>query len=246
MNWQPGQRVLLVTSYQRDGDIDMNELMQIKAVSGRVVQFTSNTRWYHHASKEYQAEVALLSRRIVLQGDSSSETSKFGGHVLIMGRGRVSGVEFFRMGQNNTLGRYPLHFHLMDHAPTSYITDNSVHDAYFRCYTIHGTHDALVTRNVAYNTVGHCFYMEDGVEENNTLSYNLAARVAFIGPLAPQSAQFMSEVAETADRIQPADSTASGYYISNTYNTVQVSARAYAAYLQMRTHKHAHAHASQC
>ncbi len=159
------------------------------------MQFTSNTRWYHHASKEYQAEVALLSRRILLQGDSSSDASKFGGHVLITGRGRISGVEFYRMGQNNTMARYPLHFHLMGSSPTSFMSDNSVHDAYFRCFTIHGTHDTLVTRNVAFNTVGHCYYMEDGVEENNTISYNLAVRVAIIGSPATSASQvFFFEV----------------------------------------------------
>ncbi len=72
----------------------------------------------------------------------------------------------------------------MKQAPTSWMTDNSVVSCYFRCYTIHGTHNALVTRNTAFDTIGHCFYLEDGVEENNTITYNFAAKVAFIGPLA--------------------------------------------------------------
>ena len=28
---------------------------------------------------------------------------------------------------------------------------------------------------------GHCYYLEDGVEEFNTLSYNLAAHIHFMG-----------------------------------------------------------------
>jgi len=40
-----------------------------------------------------------------LSGDSSSSTEQFGGHVMIMGQGRVSGVRFYRMGQFNTLAR---------------------------------------------------------------------------------------------------------------------------------------------
>jgi hypothetical protein len=46
-------------------------------------------------------------------------------------------------------------------APGSYATDNSVHDSYFRCITIHGTHEILVSRNVAFKTHGHCYYLED-------------------------------------------------------------------------------------
>ncbi len=72
----------------------------------------------------------------------------------------------------------------MGQSPTSWFTDNSVVACFFRCYTIHGTHSTLVTRNTAFNSIGHCYYMEDGVEENNTISFNQAAKIAFIGPLA--------------------------------------------------------------
>eukprot|EP00662_Eupelagonemidae_sp_cell21_P032518 gene32518-948_t len=56
----------------------------------------------------------------------------------------------------------------------SYFSDNVVRDTYFRCYVIHGTHDVVETQNVAYNARGNCFYVEDGVEENNTISHNIA------------------------------------------------------------------------
>lgn len=177
-NWEVGQRVLLVTSYFRDADYDMNEVLTVAAVSGRQVQFTAPLRWYHHAGPEYQSEVALLSRRIVLQGDASSADSAYGGHVMIKGQGRIQSVALYRMGQNNTIARYPLHFHLMGVAPTSYFTDNSVYDAFFRCYTIHATHNTLVSRNVAYNTSGHCYYMEDGAHSQRSLctSHSQCAR----------------------------------------------------------------------
>jgi hypothetical protein len=46
-------------------------------------------------------------------------------------------------------------------SPESYFKDNSVHDSYFRCYTIHGTSNVTVARNVAFRTTGHCYYLED-------------------------------------------------------------------------------------
>ena len=61
----------------------------------------------HYGGREYQAEVALLDRRIVLEGEDSGD--RFGGHVQVMGpnaEGRFSGVRAEGMGQLNQLGRY--------------------------------------------------------------------------------------------------------------------------------------------
>lgn len=96
---------------------------------------------------------------------------------------RVSGVALTRMGQTNVVGRYPLHAHLMGESggARSYVKDVAVHQSYYRCMSIHGTHNLTLAHSVAYDTIGHCFYLEDAVEENNTLAYNLAAHVHFLG-----------------------------------------------------------------
>jgi hypothetical protein len=108
VNWEAGQKVLLVTSFMYDDYYDMNEVLTVRAVKNNVVQFTTRIRFYHHAGEEYQTEIGLLSRRIQLEGDEASETDKFGGHLMMMGQGRVSGIETNRMGQFNVLGRYPV------------------------------------------------------------------------------------------------------------------------------------------
>ena len=46
-----------------------------------------------------------------------------------------------------------------------------------RCVTIHATDNVVIQSNVAYNITGHCFYLEDGVEQNNTFNGNLAVYV---------------------------------------------------------------------
>jgi hypothetical protein len=61
--------------------------------------------------------------------------------------------------------------------PGNYVKDCAVHKSFYRCVSIHGTHDVNVSRNVAYDVEGHCFYLEDGVEERNTFAFNLAALV---------------------------------------------------------------------
>ena len=86
----------------------------------------------------------------------------------------VEGVEFNRMGQNLTLARYPIHWHLIGDAKGQYIRNAAIHDTYNRCVTVHGTNFLRVENNVTYNTVGHCFFLEDGIEHGNEYVHNLA------------------------------------------------------------------------
>ena len=138
----------------------------------------------------------------------------FGAHILVSGDSavaRVAGVELYRMGQTNVLGRYPMHFHLMgDASGRAYLTDSSIHRSFYRCVSIHGTNEALVARNVGYDAIGYCYYIEDGVEERNVLEYNLAAHVHFLGSPARTNGQFTGWVRATDALILPADVTASG------------------------------------
>ena len=86
----------------------------------------------------------------------------------------VEGVEFNRMGQNLTLARYPIHWHLVGEGKGQYIRNAAIHDTYNRCVTVHGTNNLQVENNVTYNTVGHCFFLEDGIETGNQFVRNLA------------------------------------------------------------------------
>jgi hypothetical protein len=60
--------------------------------------------------------------------------------------------------------------------------------------------------------------LEDGVEERNTLSFNLAALIHFIGNPALGQASIIAVVEESPDLRLPADITASGFYITNMHN----------------------------
>ncbi|KAJ9457875.1 hypothetical protein DIPPA_28031 [Diplonema papillatum] len=226
VNWYPGQEILLTTTIHDDTDIgqpNQNEVRIIKAVStdGKVVQFTEPALYTHYAGTEYQGEVALLSRHVMLEGEPDEDG--FGGHLLVAGsnsRARIAGVATRYMGQTNVMARYPIHTHLMEYQPNSYLSDNTLRDTYFRCVVIHGTHGLLNTENVAFNATGNCFYVEDGVEENNTISYNLAAYVKPIGKPAAGGSQDGDNFYTAHDTVQPADHTAAGFYFSNAYNRI--------------------------
>uniref|UniRef100_A0A7N8WNJ2 Cell migration inducing hyaluronidase 1 n=1 Tax=Mastacembelus armatus TaxID=205130 RepID=A0A7N8WNJ2_9TELE len=151
---------------------------------------------------DMRAEVGLLSRNILFRGEMEpgcygNEACKFfdfdtfGGHLK---RGfkaiHISGVELQHMGQQ-TLGHYPVHFHMNGdvderggHDPPTYVSNLSIHHSFSRCVTIHGTNGLLVKDVVGYDTLGHCFFTEDGPEERNTFDHCLGLMVR-AGTLLP-------------------------------------------------------------
>ena len=230
MLFRSGQLVVVVTSLYEDEYTNQNEVMTIKAVDGRTVQFTEPLKFHHYGGAEYQVEVGLLSRRIEFRGnDADSISTRFGGHMLITGVGRVAGVRAHQMGQTNVLARYPFHFHLANDCPQCFFKDNACHGTFYRCVTMHAINKATISRNVAFDVRGSAFYMEDGVETENTVSYNLAAHVHPIGQVKKgggQGGQTQSQNCPAAgcsttndnDILQPADMASACFYISNAYN----------------------------
>jgi hypothetical protein len=104
-----------------------------------------------------RAEVGLLTRNVVIRGDISGPSAagmwggilnvvlspvklltKHSGHVMCKTAGcqmRIVGAEFVNMGQNGTVGRYPIHYHIAQDQHLSYSIGNSVHDTFQRYIT---------------------------------------------------------------------------------------------------------------
>ncbi|PRP78670.1 hypothetical protein PROFUN_13451 [Planoprotostelium fungivorum] len=224
VNWEPGQQIVVTATIQNDEEYNQNEVVTITGVYNRTITFTPPLEYFHYGEQEYQAEVGLLSRRIKLQGnfdDSEARNSSYGGNVMIMGEGRFSGVQFTRMGQLNRLARYPLHWHLIGNGGVnSFARDCSFWRNFYRCVSIHGTNNVTLTRNVAFDIMGHCYYLEDGTEEFNEISYNMAAYIHPIGRPIVGWAQVGEFLFETEELRNPADSAAAGYYITNAHNII--------------------------
>ena len=109
----------------------------------------------------------------------------------------VQGVEFYQLGEGGKIGHYPVHFHMARKTavttnPTpnqiAYVKDSSVWDSMTRWYTIHGTQDITLARDVGYESIGHGYYLEDADEINNKLYSNLGvlARAAVINAQNPR------------------------------------------------------------
>ena len=105
---------------------------------------------------------------ITHQGDYDSARYMYGGQILVNSPGylaraliKFDNVELAQMGQAFRLGRYSIHWHMHgDVAFQSWVRGCAIHHTYNRAATIHGTHRAVLQNNVAYNTMGHTFFLE--------------------------------------------------------------------------------------
>ncbi|XP_064614514.1 inactive cell surface hyaluronidase CEMIP2-like [Liolophura sinensis] len=143
---------------------------------------------------DMRAEIGILTRNVKLRGEMESQCygrnwcnyfshDTFGGHLMIlMGSksARLEGIEVVNMGQQAFLARYPIHFHVLGDVGDPdlynhrvYAKSLSIHHCFSRCVTVHGTNSLEVKDVVGYDTLGHCFFLEDGNEQNNTFTHNL-------------------------------------------------------------------------
>ncbi len=98
--------------------------------------------------------------------------------------------------------------------------------------TVHGTNDLRVENNVTYNIVGHCFFLEDGIEHGNEYVQNLAIQIkchptkpcvphnlAANGEISGNRQGLRQESFSGKDTLLPSDNTVSAYWITNPDNS---------------------------
>ena len=170
--WRVGDEIVLAST---DYDPRQAERRTITAIRGNTITLDKKLDYMHFGKITYdvdeRGEVGLLTRNIKIQASEDAAQSYFGGHIMAMPSSKmyVSGVELNRMGQHMTLARYPIHWHLVGDAKGQYIRNAAIHDTFNRCVTIHGTHNLRIENNVTYNNVGHCFFLEDGIETGHAV-----------------------------------------------------------------------------
>ena len=229
--WRAGDEIVLAST---DFDPRQAERRTISAIRGNTITLDRKLDYMHFGKITFdvdeRGEVGLLTRNIKLQASADAEQAPFyGGHVMAMGASKmfVEGVEFNRMGQNLTLARYPIHWHLIGDAKGQYIKNAAIHDTYNRCVTVHGTNYLRVENNVTYNTVGHCFFLEDGIEHGNEFVHNLAIQTKChtSKPCVPTNLAAAGETRtgtngqQSKDVLLPSDNTVASFWITNPDNT---------------------------
>lgn len=206
--WRSGDRVVVASTDYSMYQAEEFTLLPCPTCTANQVKVEGKAQFVHMGEDvdgvDMRAEVGLLSRNILIRGEMEpgcygNEACKFfkfdtfGGHVKVE-RGfravHISGVELLHMGQQ-TMGHYPVHFHMngdVDESggydPPTSVSQLSIHHAFSRCVTIHGSNGLMVKDVVGFDTLGHCFFTEDGPEERNTFDHCLGLMVR-AGTLLP-------------------------------------------------------------
>jgi cell migration-inducing and hyaluronan-binding protein len=228
--WRVGDAIVLAST---DFDPHQAERRTISAIRGNTITLDKKLDYMHFGKITFdvdeRGEVGMLSRNILIQASPDADQNLFGGHIMAMLGSKmfVEGVELNRMGQNMHLARYPIHWHLIGDAQGQYIKNSAIHDTYSRCVTVHGTNLLDVENNVTYNNIGHCFFLEDGVEHGNQFVHNLGiltkchpdtpcvpTNLAAAGESRPAVRNGQS----AKDILLPSDNTAATFWITNPDN----------------------------
>ena len=227
VDWDIGDEILLVASQT---DWNEAEKKTITAISANDLNITLNSNLsYPHSgivetytrntdnktwTADLRGKVGLLTHNIKIQGDASSESNGFGGHIMCMPNSTInaSSIELYRMGQKAKLGRYPWHWHLLDDFGTGqYFKNSSVHHSFNRAITIHGTSYVNVENNFFYDHIGHGVFLEDGSERFNTIKNNVV--------LLSKRPLMGEEVTPSDNQLNEAQNrTPSSFWITNPNN----------------------------
>jgi hypothetical protein len=180
--------MIVITGSEIPGDSFYEEVVTVvQTLDNRQVYFEPSLVYTHRSEivtvqgrvLDLRCEVGLLTRNIKVQGDETSDGQLFGSHMMTMGGGtfKIENVEITRCGQAFNLGRYCSHSHHAGPYEGNYVKANSIHHSYQRAVTTHDTSYWEVRDNVAYDIMGHAYFVEDGDEYYNTFSGNLGIRI---------------------------------------------------------------------
>jgi cell migration-inducing and hyaluronan-binding protein len=234
--WRVGDEIVLAST---DFNPRQAERRTITGINGNAITLNEPLQYMHFGEITFgvdeRGEVGVLTRNVKIQASEDAAGSYFGGHIMAMVTSKmyVEGVELNRMGQHMELARYPIHWHLVGEAGKGqYIRNASIHDTYNRCVTVHGTNKVRVENNVTYNIVGHCFFLEDGVETGNEFVKNLAIQIkchptkecvpsnlAANGEITGNRQALRRISMSAKDTLLPSDNTVAAYWITNPDNT---------------------------
>ncbi|XP_038623108.1 cell migration-inducing and hyaluronan-binding protein [Tachyglossus aculeatus] len=202
-SWKVGDTIVVASTDYSMYQAEEFRVLPCKTCAPNQVRVAGKPTYLHTGEEldgvDMRAEVGLLTRNLVVLGETEPSCypyskhlcnffnfDTFGGHTkfaLGFKAIHLEGVEFKHMGQQ-VMGQYPIHFHLAGdldqkggYDPPTYLRDLSIHHTFSRCVTVHGSNGLLVKDVVGYDSLGHCFFTEDGPEERNTFEHCLGLLV---------------------------------------------------------------------
>ncbi|OXB64791.1 hypothetical protein ASZ78_010384 [Callipepla squamata] len=196
-SWEPGDRIVVASTDYSMYQTEEFTLLPCPECTKHQVKVKEKPQYPHVGEVidgvDMRAEVGVLTRNILIKGETENTCYRekecqffnydtFGGHIKILKNFtsvHLSYVELKQMGQQQ-IGSYPVHFHLCGdvdekggYSSKTYLDGLSIHHCFSRCVTVHATNGLLIKDTIGYDTLGHCFFIEDGIEQRNTLFHNL-------------------------------------------------------------------------
>lgn len=192
---------------------------------------------------DLRAEVALLSRNVVIKGLDSQDTdiefgdralletsgsgrsvtttNGIGGHIIVFGsagRSRVDGVQLDQMGQAGRSGRYPIHWYLGGDRDGDYIRNSSITNSNNRGVVVHGTDNLLVEGVALHDIHGHGFFTQSGVEVGNRFISNIAFGIHRVGTTLMRNDPFIVDVHDLTNNARSQFESSTAYWITSADN----------------------------
>jgi hypothetical protein len=196
--WKVGDEVIVTGSlhqssggqFRRDPSLLSTEERRIVAIDGRTLKLDRPLAHRHFGRGSRRSEVANLSRNVIIE---SADPKGVRGHTVYhcYSRGGISYARFAHLGKERVLGRYAIHFHLLDDTNRgAQVLGAAIVDSHNRWVTVHGTNYMVVRDCVGYRSVGHGFFLEDGTETYTVLDRNLGVQAYHGKPLPKQVLPF--------------------------------------------------------
>ncbi len=176
--WKVGDEVIVTGSRHKSDGVEHHdtEPRHITEIDGTTLKLDKPLEHDHFGSGEFRSEVGNLSRNVIVE---SADPDGVRGHTVYHwgSRGSISYARFAHLGKRGTLGRYPIHFHLVGNSMRgSSVVGVVVVDSHNRWITVHGTNYMLIRDCIGYQSVGHGFFLEDGTEVYNVFDRNLGVQ----------------------------------------------------------------------
>ena len=172
---------------QKNSSQPETEERVIVSIEGTRITIDRPLEFPHFGTGDLRSEIANLSRNVIVE---SADKEGIRGHTIFhqFSSGGISYARFAHLGKEGALGRYPIHFHLVDETMRgSGVIGASIVDSHNRWITLHGAQYLVIRDCVGYRSVGHGFFMEDGTEVYNLLDRNLGVQ-AFRAKRLPKQA----------------------------------------------------------
>ncbi|HEV8339795.1 MAG TPA: G8 domain-containing protein [bacterium] len=185
-DWEVGSTLLVTPTSRGLNPAEFEQRTIVRATylgTYSEIQLSQGLSAAHSGAPTTGAEVALLSRNVVVS--SKYPTYPMNGHTVFMhtAAGSVGYAEFRDLGMFGCLGRYPLHFHMMEDASRGMVVRGaSIWRSDNHFLNVHASNGILFEDVVGYDTTGVGYFVGEAAAGmlggvDNVFIHNLSAKV---------------------------------------------------------------------